>query len=63
MAESVSDQMKQLSLEPDKILGKSLEAELQFCESVKDLFLKRKFNQRIALGHSYSKIYVTLFFI
>ena len=63
MAEGISDQMKQLSLEPDKILGKSLKAELQFCESVKDLFVKRKFNQRIALGYLYSKIYVTLFFM
>ena len=36
MAENISDQMKQLSLEPDKILGKSLEAELQCCKSVKD---------------------------
>ena len=36
MAENISDQMKQLSLEPDKILGKSLEAGLQCCESVKD---------------------------
>ena len=63
MAEIISDQMKRLSLEPDKILGKSLEAELQFCESVKDLFVKRKFNQRIVLGFSYSKIYVTLFFM
>ena len=55
--------MRQLSLEPDKILGKSLEAELQFYESVKDLFVKRKVNQSIALGYSYSKIYFTLFFM
>ena len=41
MAERISDQMKQLSLEPGKILGKSLDAELQFCESVKDRFVKR----------------------
>ena len=41
MAESIRNQMKELSLESDKILDKSFEAELQFCESVKDRFLKR----------------------
>ena len=39
MAESTSDQIKQSSLEPDKILGKSLKVELQFCESEKDYIL------------------------
>ena len=63
MAESISEQMKELSLESDKILDKCLEVELKFCESVKDLFLKRKFDQHIMLGYINSKIYVTLFFM
>ena len=63
MAESISNQMKGLSLEPDKILGKYLEAELNFCESVKDLFVKRKFKQRIVFEYAYGKIYVMLFFM
>ena len=63
MAESISNQMKGLSLEPDKILGKYLEAELNFCESMKDLFVKRKFKQPIVLRYTYSKIYVMLFFM
>ena len=41
MAESISNQMKGLSLEPDKILGKSLEAELNFSKSVKDVCKKK----------------------
>ena len=63
MAESISNQMKGLSLKPDKILGKFLETELNFCESVKDLFVKRKFKQCIAFEYAYSKIDVMLFFI
>ena len=41
MAESTSNQMKGLSLEPDKMLVKSLETELNFCESVKDVCKKK----------------------
>ena len=63
MAESLSEQMKELSLETDKILGKYLAVELKFRESVKDLFLKRKFDQRIVFGYINSKTYVTLFFM
>ena len=63
MAESISNQMKGLSLKPDKILGKFLETELNFCESVKDLFVKRKFKQPIVLRYTYSKIYIMLFFM
>ena len=63
MAESLSEQMKELNLETDKILGKCLAIELKFCESVKDLFLKRKFDQRLVFGYINSKIYVTLFFM
>ena len=63
MAECISEQMKELSLESDKIIGKSIEAELKFCRSMKNLFVKRKFNQRIVFGYSYSKIYVMLFFM
>ena len=61
MAESISKQMKELSLESDKILHKFLEVELKFCKSVNDLFLKRKFDQRTVFGYINSKIYVTLF--
>ena len=35
MAEKLSDQMKELSLEPDKILGKFLETDLNFCLNMK----------------------------
>ena len=63
MAESISNQMKELSLKPDEILGKFLETELNFCESVKDLFVKRKFKQRIVFEYAYGKIYVMLFFM
>ena len=45
MAESISNQMKGLSLESDKVLGKSLETELNFCNNVKELFVKKKFIQ------------------
>ena len=63
MEEILSEQMKELSLETDKILGKYLAVELKFCESVKDLFFKRTFDQRIVFGYINSKIYVTLFFM
>ena len=55
--------MKELSLESGKILDKCLEVELKFCESMKDLFLKRKFYKRIVFGCMNSKIYVKLFFM
>lgn len=61
MAKIISDQMNKLSLESEEIIGKSIEAELRFCKSVKDMFVKRKFNQRIVFGYSYIKIYVMLF--
>ena len=63
MAKIISDQMDKLSLESEEIIGKSIEAELRFCKSVKDLFVKRKFNQHIVFGYSYIKIYVMLFFM
>ena len=63
MAKIISDQMDKLSLESEEIIGKSIEAELRFCKSVKDLFVKRKFDQRIVFGYSYIKIYVMLFFM
>ena len=61
MAKIISDQMNKLSLESEEIISKSIEAELRFCKSVKDMFVKRKFNQRIVFGYSYIKIYVMLF--
>ena len=44
MAESLSNQMKEIRLETDKILGKSLETKLNFCTNVKDWFLKKLFD-------------------
>ena len=60
MAEKLSNQMKELSLEPDKILGKSLETELSFCLNLKDRFLKSTFDQRVGLRFVYGKISINL---
>ena len=46
MAESLRNQMENLSLEPDRILGKSLDIELEFCTSAKDCFLNTEFDQQ-----------------
>ena len=42
--------MKELSLELDKILVKSLETELNFCLNVKDRFLKSTFDRKISIN-------------
>ena len=60
MAEKLSNQMKELSLEPDKMLGKSLETELNFCLNLKDRFLKSTFDQRAGLRFVYGKISINL---
>ena len=62
MAEKLSDQMKELSLEPDKILGKSLETDLNFCLNMKDRFLKSTFDQRVGLRFVCGKISISLLF-
>ena len=63
MAEKLSNQMKDLSLESDKILGKSLETVLNFCLNVEFLCLESSFEQTVGLRFVYSKIYITLFFL
>ena len=60
MAEKLSNQMKELSLEPDKMLGKSLETELNFCLNLKDRFLNSTFDQRVGLRFVYGKISINL---
>ena len=60
MAEKLSNQMKELSLEPDKMLGKSLETGLNFCLNLKDRFLKSTFDQRVGLRFVYGKISINL---
>ena len=60
MAEKLSNQMKELSFEPDKMLGKSLETELNFCLNLKDRFLKSTFDQRAGLRFVYGKISINL---
>ena len=55
--------MKDLSLESDKILGKSLETELNFCLNVKHRFLESSFEQPVGLRFVYGKISITLFFL
>lgn len=63
MAEKLlSNQMKELSLEPDKILGNSLEIELNFCLKKKDQFLKSTLEQRAGLRFVYGKLSINFFF-
>lgn len=64
MAEKLlSNQIKELSLEPDKILGNSLETELNFCLKVKNRFLKSTLEQRAGLRFVYGKLSINLFFL
>ena len=63
MAEKLSNQMKDLSLESDKILGKSLETELNFCLNVEHRFSETSFKQPVGLIFVYGKISITLFFL
>ena len=62
MAEKLSNQMKNLSLESDKVLGKSLETELNFCLNVEHRFFESSFEQPVRLRFVYGKISITLFF-
>ena len=63
MAEKLSNQMKDLSLESDKVLGKSLETELNFCLNVEHRFLESSFERPVRLRFVYGKISITLFFL
>ena len=63
MAEKLSNQIKDLSLESDKIPGKSLETELNFCLNVEQRFLESSFEQPVGLRFVYGKISITLFFL
>ena len=55
--------MKELSLEPVKFEGESLETELNFCTTVEDCFLNEAFDQCIVLRFVYGKICIRLFFL
>ena len=55
--------MENLSLEPDRIIGKSLDTELKFCASVKDCFLNTEFHQRVVFRFTLGKICMDLFFL
>ena len=62
MAESLSNQRKELSLEPVNLLGKSLETELNFCTAVKSCFVNEKFDQRVVPRFIYGKICMNFFY-
>ena len=55
--------MKELSLEPVKFQGESLETQLNFCTTVENCFLNGAFDQRIVLRFVYGKICIRLFFL
>ena len=63
MAESLSNQMKELSLELIKLRGESLETGLNFHTTVKDCFLNAALDQHIVLRFVYGKICIKLFFL
>ena len=63
MAESFRNQMENLSLEPDRIIRKSLDTELEFHTSVKDCFLNTEFNQHVVFRFMLGKIAINLFFL
>ena len=55
--------MENLSLEPDRIIGKSLYTELEFCTSVNDCFLNTEFDQHVVFRFMLGKICINLFFL
>ena len=63
MAESLRKEMENLSLEPDRKIGKSLDTKLEFCASVKDCFLNTEFDQRVLFRFMLGKICINLFFL
>ena len=63
VAESSRNQMENFSLEPDGIIGKSLDTEWEFCTSVKDCFLNTEFDQCVVFRFMVGKICINLFFL
>ena len=63
VAEKLKEQMKGLSLETDKIVGKCLDTEINFCLNVEQRFAESGFEQPIGLRFVYGKILITLFFL
>ena len=63
MANNLSEQMKGLSLENDKIVGKCLDREINFCLNVEQRFTEFLFEQPVGLRFVYSKILITLLFL
>lgn len=55
--------MKELSLEPDRVLAKSLETELNIYLDVEHRFFESTFEQPVGLRPVYGKISTTLFFL
>ena len=62
MAESLSNQMKELSLEPVNLLGKSLKTKLSFCTAVKSCFVNEKFDQCVVPRFVYGKMCINFFY-
>ena len=54
--------MKGFTLENDKIAGKCLDTEINFCLNVEQQFAESHFEQPIGLRFVYGKISITLFF-
>ena len=63
MANNLSEQMKGLSLENDKIAGKCLDSEINFCLNVEQWFAESQFEQPVDFRFVYGKISITLFFL
>ena len=63
MAEKLNEQIKGLSLENDKIAGKCLDTEINFCLNVEQRFAESHFEQPVGLRFVYGKISITLFFL
>ena len=63
MANNLREQMKGLSLENDKIVGKCLDSEINFWLNVEQRFAESQFEQLVGLRFVYGKISITLFFL
>ena len=63
MPESLRNQMENLSLEPDRIIGKSLDTELEFYTSVKNCLLNTELDQSILFRFMLGKFSINLFFL
>ena len=60
--ENLTKEVEQLSLDNDELLGKSLETELFFCETVKDSILKINFDRQITLEYSFDHVNIAFYF-